>query len=82
MAKVLPDTTVTAQFVLGSVSGNGGCNQYSFGYKVDGNKLTVRPQGASTAMMCAEPPGVMDQEQAYLAALSKAARTRSPATCW
>ena len=42
------------------------------GYTVDGNAITIG-QAASTMMMCAEPEGVMEQETAYLTALSTAA---------
>jgi heat shock protein HslJ len=56
----------------GHLSGNGGCNDYDAGYKVQGAKLTIGPI-AATHMRCARPPGVMEEESAYLAALSRVA---------
>jgi hypothetical protein len=61
--------TVDATFADGTVSGNGGVNQYSGGYEVDGSKMSVGKL-ASTAM--AGDPAVMDQEAAYLTNLQAA----------
>ena len=62
---------VTALFDQeGKLSGNGGCNSYSAPYSVDGNKIKIDAP-VSTRMACEQ--GVMDQESAYLAALTKAA---------
>jgi len=64
-------TTVTAVFSSdGSLSGNGGCNTYNSTYKVDGDKITIGPVSA-TRMACDQ--AIMDQEQAYFAALPNAA---------
>ena len=55
----------------GNLSGKAGCNDYSAPYTVDGNKMTIKAP-VSTRMYCGDP-GVMDQEQAYLAALTQVA---------
>ena len=70
---VLPDTEVTATFQRGVVSGAAGCNSYSAGYSLAGgpDALRIGPV-AATRMACAEPPGVMEQEAAYLGALPTA----------
>jgi len=71
-----PGTTITADFainadgVTGTISGTGGCNNYSapiLGY------FQVGPAG-TTKMFCAEPPGVMEQESSYLAMLATSNR--------
>lgn len=68
----LPGREVTAEFGPdGRVTGNAGCNNYFAGYTVDGNNLTIS-QAGSTMMAC-EPPEVMEQEAAFLAALESAA---------
>jgi heat shock protein HslJ len=70
----LPDTSITAEFGNGGISGSAGCNTYT------GNVSTTRAAGPSNAMSidglittqmaCEEP--VMTQEQTYLTALSSA----------
>jgi heat shock protein HslJ len=65
-------TTLTAEFGKdGTLSGNGGCNNFNGPYTVDGDKIKIGPL-ASTMMACAEPEGVMEQESQYLAALQMA----------
>jgi len=57
----------------GSLTGFAGCNNYNSTYKIDDeNNIAIGP-AAATMMMCAEPEGVMEQEQQYLAALQTAA---------
>ena len=51
----------------GQVSGNGGCNQYSGGYSVDGNNISIGPL-RSTMMACPDE-AVGTQESQFLAAL-------------
>jgi heat shock protein HslJ len=68
MVDVLPGTVVTIDFQADTVSGQAGCNNYNGSYQVDGDNLTFSPL-ATTRMMCAEPLGVMQQENAYLQAL-------------
>jgi heat shock protein HslJ len=70
------DSEVTATFQAGQLSGSAGCNSYSAGYTIDqpvAGALRIG-QAASTQRFCAEPPGVMDQEAAYLQALQRTAR--------
>lgn len=69
VVSLIAETSATATFANGTVSGNAGCNNYTASYVVDGNVLTVGP-AASTMMFCAEPEGLMDQEAQFLAALS------------
>jgi heat shock protein HslJ len=56
----------------GSITGGAGCNTYSGPYTVTGNQIQIGPL-ASTMMACGDPPGIMEQEQQYLAALGTAA---------
>lgn len=68
---IVADTTITAVFdAEGRVGGSAGCNRYFAGYTVEGASIAIEPP-ASTRKMCAE--AVMQQEQAYLAALPTAA---------
>jgi heat shock protein HslJ len=53
----------------GTLSGSSGCNSYTGRYEVTGNQVKFPGTFASTRMMCASP-GVMEQEQAFLKALS------------
>lgn len=72
VVSVVNGTEITATFDGKTVGGTAGCNRYSAGYTVDGNKITIELP-LSTMMMCAEPEGIMEQEQAYLTALPQAA---------
>ena len=65
---VLTKTAVTLKFEDGQLQGSSGCNSYSATYAVDGRSLTFGPI-AVTEMACLEP-GIMEQEAAFLAALS------------
>ncbi len=70
---VLLGTEISANFSPeGQVSGNAGCNQYSAGYVASGTSIEIG-QIATTFMFCEQPPGVMEQEGEYLAALQSAA---------
>ena len=71
LTPLVANTVVTAAFEDGSVSGIASCNNYFGGYEVDGDAITFGALG-STLMAC--EPAVMDQEQAYLAALAEADR--------
>lgn len=76
MVPVLNGTTVTASFSLdGNVGGSAGCNSYGAGYTADGANLTIEP-AIRTEMYCSEPPGIMDQEDRYLALLAQVASYR------
>ena len=67
---VLPGTTVTASFMGGKLSGNAGCNSFTASYEIKGDQITMGP-GMTTRKHCAEPDGIMEQEQEYLQALSR-----------
>lgn len=54
----------------GSVTGNAGCNTFRSTYTVSDTSLTITP-AAATRKMCGEPAGIMQQESAFLAALSQ-----------
>lgn len=56
--------SVTAEFVDGRVGGSSGCNTYNAAYVVEGKKLTIGPEIASTRMAC--EPGPTEVEAAYL----------------
>ena len=60
-----------ARFSDGKVSGQAGCNSFSASYVISGNQITIGPAMA-TRKHCAEPAGIMAQEQEYLQALSRA----------
>jgi len=74
LTDVLADTEITAEFVSseGTVKGSAGCNTYFGSYEVDSNQLSIPGPIGATEMYCAEPEGVMDQEQEYLATLQLA----------
>jgi heat shock protein HslJ len=73
VTSVLTGTQMDIQFAKdGTVSGSSGCNTYSGTYTVHGNQIQFGPL-ASTRMACGDPPGIMEQETAYLAALESAA---------
>jgi heat shock protein HslJ len=75
LASVLSGTEITAAFADGKLAGSAGCNSYSASYQGEGDALTVGPV-ATTRKVCAEPEGIMEQEQAYLAALGSVAGYR------
>ncbi len=58
-----------AQFLDGKLTGNGGCNQYSAGYTVEDNIITIGPV-MTTRKHCPEPENIMQQEQEYLQAIT------------
>ena len=65
-------TDLTVNFGAdGTVSGSGGCNQFTGGYTVTDGVLQVGPL-ASTMMACETPAGTMEQEAAFLKALESA----------
>lgn len=70
---LLPGTTVTALFEGEQISGSSGCNTYNGGYTIDGDSMTISENMVVTLMNCADPKGIMDQEQSYLAALTTVA---------
>jgi heat shock protein HslJ len=70
---VLPGTTITLEFSDDQISGSAGCNHYGGSYRAGENILHVSDL-FWTEMGCLEPEGIMEQEQAYLAALNAAAK--------
>jgi heat shock protein HslJ len=72
VVSVLLGTAISADFsAAGQVSGNAGCNDYFASYSVAGDAIEIDQAGA-TLRLCPEPPGVMEQEAEYLAALTSA----------
>ena len=72
LVSVALDTELTLIFTEdGQVSGSAGCNNYTGGYTLDGDAITIGPL-ASTMMMCVEPENIMEQEAQFLAALQAA----------
>jgi heat shock protein HslJ len=72
LTPTLPGSQVTAEFGVDStLSGSAGCNRYTGGYVMEGTRLDVGPL-ASTMMACVDPPGLMEQETAYLKLLESA----------
>ena len=59
---------VTAVFAAGELSGFDGCNQYSTTYALDGDRITIAPEIATTKMACPSEEHSA-QSQAYAAAL-------------
>lgn len=73
VVSLIEGTELTATFQEdGTVFGTGGCNNFSGGYTVDGDQISIGPL-AMTMMFCVEPEGVMEQEMAFAAALESAA---------
>ncbi len=68
---------VTANFALddslskGTVSGNGGCNDYTADFTISGNSINIENLERGEAQ-CTDPPGVMEQEQRFVSALTVA----------
>lgn len=76
VVSVLTGTSLTMSFAGdGKVGGSAGCNRYTATYASAGQKLTFGP-AAATRMMCAQPGGVMEQEQQFLKALETVATAR------
>jgi heat shock protein HslJ len=71
VVSLIEGTEITARFEGGRVAGSAGCNTYTAAYSVNGNAIEIGP-AANTRMACVAPPGTMEQEQAYLAALGMA----------
>ena len=71
---LIPGTQITAMFADGgSLSGNGGCNDYSGGFTAYDTTLRVSNVSA-TGALCNQPEGVDQQESVYLSLLRQAAR--------
>ena len=70
----LEGTQLTVAFALTSVGGDSGCNTFSGTYGTNGSVVRIGPL-TTTRMACEQP--LMDQEQAFLAALQGASRVES-----
>ena len=66
---------ITLRFDEASIEGSAGCNTYGGSYTASEDRLQLSGVYA-TEMACMQPKGIMDQEKAYLDALSAAARFR------
>jgi heat shock protein HslJ len=58
----------TARFEEGKLSGYAGCNNFSASYTISGESIIIG-SAMATRKFCAEPEGIMAQEQQYLQAL-------------
>lgn len=73
---VLAGTTLTLAFAAdGKTSGTAGCNDFMGTYAQSGESLKFGPS-ATTRKSCAQPAGVMEQEQAFLKSLQSVASAR------
>jgi len=68
---LLSGTSITLEFADDEVSGSAGCNHYGGSYQVSSSSLTLTDL-YWTEMACPEPPGVLEQEGDFLAALNVA----------
>lgn len=76
VVSLVQGTQITVTFGNdGKVSGNAGCNRFTANYSVEEKSISIG-QAASTKMMCLDPVGVMEQESAFLQALSSATTFR------
>jgi heat shock protein HslJ len=74
----LEGSQITLAFKDGGLGGFAGCNAYGGGpdsgrYITAGDGSLTIPEIAITAMACLSPQGIMEQEQAYVEALRRAA---------
>ena len=63
---------ITLNFANNNINGTNGCNNYGSAYTIEGDKLTISKNIASTLIACSDP--LKKQAAAYLAAITKAAR--------
>lgn len=74
---VLPGSMPTADFTLGdsfatgTVSGSGGCNDYTGAVTIAGNSISISDIERTEAQ-CIDPPGIMEQETNFLSGLTAA----------
>jgi len=69
---LLPETTMTAFFEKGEVTGSASCNHYFGSIKVKGDQIQIDGLGW-TEMACMDPEGIMQQEQQVMSLFSQAA---------
>jgi heat shock protein HslJ len=76
VVSVATGTHLTLEFSSdGTVSGTAGCNRFTGSYTAGPSTVSIA-RVAATRKMCVEPATVMDQETAYLAALTMGTRIR------
>ena len=68
---LLTGTEVTVTFEDGIAQGSAGCNSYNAVYALEGSTITIETP-AATEIGCAEPAGILEQEQRYLGLLEEA----------
>ena len=74
VSSLVEGSRITATFAEGGkLSGSAGCNDYSGTFTLGSRTLTIDDVSA-TELACEIPAGVMEQEQAFLAALPRTAR--------
>ena len=61
----------TATFTNDKIIGSAGCNNFTATYRIEDKRITIGPV-ATTRRHCAEPEGIMQLEQEYLDALTRA----------
>lgn len=61
----------SARFEEGKLAGNAGCNNYSASYTIADDSLAIGSI-MTTRRLCAQPDGIMEQEQEFLQALQQA----------
>ncbi len=75
---ILSGTNITITFNSdGTLNGFGGCNNYSGRYTANNGQITIS-EATKTNMFCPDPPGVVDQEGAYINALRAAVAFEFP----
>jgi heat shock protein HslJ len=67
------ETQITAQFEGDQMSGSAGCNTYTATFTREGAEFSISDL-AVTEKSCAEPEGIMSQEEQFLSDLQSAAR--------
>jgi heat shock protein HslJ len=65
-------TNITLTFAAGQIGGFAGCNAYGGGYTATRQGTLTINEVEVTAQGCVEPDGVMQQENTYIAALTRA----------
>jgi heat shock protein HslJ len=76
VSSLVRDSTVTLNFGAdGVATGSAGCNNFRAPYTADGAKVSFGP-AVATRKMCAQPEGVMEQEQNFLNALGTVTTSR------
>jgi len=74
VVSLLDGTAITAEFGAdGSLSGSAGCNRYNTSFQTTADGGFSAGPTATTRMLCPTPEGIMEQEQAFIAALESAA---------